>query len=109
MDYKYKYAKAILSVSLFALLASSVYAQYVYPAVDASDPRTPLYFGLMQSFSDANYDGSGVIPGIDVALDQINDDPYILPGYTLHYTLTDSQVGICGCVHVASESLQIEP
>ena len=85
---------------LFALLASSVYAQYKYPEVNASDPRTPLYFGLMQSFSDANYDGSGVIPGVDVALDQINDDPTLLPGYTLHYILTDSKVnsGLAGFI-----------
>ena len=38
------------------------------------------------------YTSSGVIPGIQVALDQINSRQDILPGYTLHYTLQDSQV-----------------
>ena len=92
----YKYAEAILSVSLLAYCAAQL--PYEYPEVDASDPRTPLHFGLLQSFG-GGYDGSGVIPGIDVALDQINADPYMLPGYTI---LTDSQVDIYlyGCMWV---------
>lgn len=52
---------------------------------------TPLYVGLAMSFS-GDVDSSGTVPGVQVALNQINSDPYMLPGYTLHYTLTDSQV-----------------
>ena len=35
-----------------------------------------------------------MIPAVEVALDQINADPNMLPGYSLHYTLKDSQVYI---------------
>ena len=69
----------------------------VYP--DPTDPtflqdRTPLYFGLIQSLGGplSLYDGSGSVAGVKVALDRINDDPSILPGYTLHYAFTDSMV-----------------
>ncbi len=51
----------------------------------------PLYFGLCFSFG-GSFDSSSGVPGVQVALNQINSDPYMLPGYTLHYTLTDSQV-----------------
>ena len=56
--------------------------------------RVPLYFGLMMSFG-GDVKSSGAIPGVQVALDAINNQPDLLPGYTLHYTLTDSQVYIC--------------
>ncbi len=65
-----------------------------YPEVSANSNETkPLYFGLMQSFG-GGFNSSGVVPGVDVALDQINSDDSILPGYTLHYELSDSQVGV---------------
>ena len=63
----------------------------VYPPVDKNDTRTPLYFALLQSFG-SELNGSGSVAGLQVALDRINNDPTLLPGYTLHYTLTDSQV-----------------
>ncbi len=53
----------------------------------------PLFIHLVMSFGGA-YTSSGAIPGIQVALDQINAKQDILPGYSLHYTLLDSQV--CG-------------
>ena len=51
----------------------------------------PLYIALTQSFG-KEYDSSGVVPAVQYALDQINADTDLLPGYSLHYTLTDSQV-----------------
>ena len=39
-----------------------------------------------------NIDSSGAIPGVRVALDRINNDSNLLPGYSLHYALSDSQV-----------------
>ena len=63
----------------------------IYPPVDENDTRTPLYFAVLQSFG-GDYDGSGSVAGLQVALDRINSDPTLLPGYSLHYTLTDSQV-----------------
>ena len=75
----------------------------IYPPVDLSqDQQTcspqnsstgtcPLFFAFIQSFGGI-YDGRGTIPGVQLALDQINADPNLLPGYTLHFTLSDSNV-----------------
>ena len=85
---------AALSPSLlFVLSLISTVRGYlhIYPPVDESDTRTPLYFALLQSFG-GQYNGSGSVAGLQVALDRINSDPTLLPGYSLHYTLTDSQV-----------------
>ena len=35
---------------------------------------------------------TGALAGVQAALDDINSRDDLLPGYTLHYTLTDSQV-----------------
>ena len=51
----------------------------------------PLFIQLIMSFG-GSYVSSGVVPGIQIALDHINACPDILPGYTLHYTLQDSDV-----------------
>ena len=61
------------------------------PTEEASVGLKSLYFALMMSFG-GDFRSSGAIPGVQVALDQINSDPTLLPGYQLHYTLTDSQV-----------------
>ena len=53
--------------------------------------RTPLYFALIQSL-DGQVNGSGTLAGVKVALDRINNDSSLLPGYTLHYTSANSQV-----------------
>ena len=82
----------LLVVSLAACRATT---SHVYPPdptlTNYSDERTTLYFGLMQSFG-GDYDGSGSIAGVHVALDLINRDASLLPGYRLHYTSMDSQV-----------------
>ena len=56
--------------------------------------RTPLYFAFIQSLGgpDSQVDGSGTLAGVKVALDRINNDSSLLPGYTLHYTLANSKV-----------------
>ena len=71
----------------------------VYPDPKDSEVlkgRIPLHFALMQSLGGplSQFDGSGSITGVKVALDRINNDSSILPGYTLHYTLADSKVTI---------------
>ena len=73
----------------------------VYPPIDTaqnqlscipSDNVTcPLYVAVTMSFG-GEYLSSGVIASIQYALDQINNDDSLLPGYSLHYTLTDSRV-----------------
>ncbi len=79
--------------------------KHVYPPINLSIDQSscvpdmslnitcPLFIQLMMSFEGA-FVASGVIPGIQVALDQINASPDLLPGYSLHYTLLDSQVFI---------------
>ena len=56
--------------------------------------RIPLYFALIQSLGGPNsqLDGSGTLAGVKVALDKINNDSSLLPGYTLHYTFANSKV-----------------
>ena len=62
----------------------------VYPPV--TNESTSLYFAFMQSFS-GGYSSSGGIPGVMVALDEINTaNSSVLPGYTLHYALSDNAV-----------------
>lgn len=56
-----------------------------------ADDRKPLVFGLIMSFG-GSFDSSGAVPAVRVALDRINNDPTLLPGYTLHYALSDSRV-----------------
>ena len=51
----------------------------------------PLYIALLVSFG-GDYDGRGVIPGVQMAIDQINSDSTMLPGYKLHYILKATQV-----------------
>ena len=63
----------------------------IYPPVNETDSRTPLYFAVVLSFG-GDYTSIGALPGLQIALDYINSHPSILPGYTLHYTLTHSQV-----------------
>ena len=84
---------ALFSSLLFILGLVATVCGYldVYPPVDENDTRTPLYFALLQSFG-GDYNGSGSVAGLQVALDRINSDPTLLPGYSLHYTLTDTQV-----------------
>ena len=61
----------------------------------ARGPRS-LYFALMMSFG-GEYKSSGAIPGVQAALDEINNDPALLPGYKLHYALTNSSVRDIAC------------
>ena len=64
-----------------------------YPPVDEADGRIPLHFALVLSFG-GEYVSIGALPGIQIALDYINNEPSILPGYSLHYTLVYSEVNL---------------
>ena len=82
----------------------------VYP--DPRDPevlkgRTPLHFALIQSLGGqySQFDASGSLAGVKVALDWINNDSSLLPGYTLHYTVANSQVTLELFIFVARQTL----
>lgn len=71
-----------------------------YPPLDnnqTGDDRTPIVFGLIVSFG-GSFNSSGAVPGVRVALDQINNRTDLLPGYSLHYALSDSQVRMHACM-----------
>ena len=80
----------VRSIFVLAIGSQEPYLQ-IYPPVNEADGRTPLYFALVLSFG-GGFKSNGAIPGVQIALDYINNEPTVLPGYSLHYTLTDSQV-----------------
>jgi len=61
------------------------------PTKETAGDLKSLYFALMMSFG-GSYKSSGAVPAVQTALDGINNRSDLLPGYKLHYTLTDSQV-----------------
>ena len=57
------------------------------------DLQHNLNFMLVVSFGQSGFNSSGVIPAADIALEDINNDPDLLPGYNLTYDrVRDSQV-----------------
>ena len=87
-----------LLISVGALSSSLLYDPddylEVYP--DPRDPevlqgRSPIYFALIQAIT-GPLATNGTVAGVKVALDWINNDTSLLPGYTLHYTLGDGEV-----------------
>ena len=81
----------VIVVQPMAIESQGRYIQ-IYPPVNETDGRTPLYFALVLSFGGDVVVSKAALPGVQIALDYINSEPSILPGYSLHYTLTDSQV-----------------
>ena len=96
---------ALIRIPAESLAAENQFEVYkqIYPDINTTQDATncsrsrsgnetcPLYIALMMAF-DGDYITSGVIPGVQLALDQINSNPDILPGYTLHYTLLPTRV-----------------
>ena len=55
--------------------------------------RSNLTLIMMTSFGQFGFNSSGLIPAADMALEDINENSQILPGYNLVYnTLRDTQV-----------------
>ena len=52
-----------------------------------------LSFMLMTSFGEFGLNSSGIVPAVNIALEDINGSPTLLPGYNLTYDeIRDSQV-----------------
>ena len=55
-----------------------------------------LTFIMMTSFGQFGFNSAGFVPAADMALEDINENSEILPGYHLVYnTLRDTQVKYC--------------
>ncbi len=63
----------------------------VYPPVDPTADTTPLYFGLVVG-AEAVENSSLVTAAVRLSLDTVNAHSNILGRYSLHYTLTYSDV-----------------
>lgn len=66
----------------------------IYPSIgvtNTSRNTTDLFVAVMMSFR-GTFLSSGTIPGIQIALDLINKEKDLLPGYKLHYIALDSKV-----------------
>ena len=75
-----------LVVYLLLLLSPSLVAM-------ASGQTQDLNIMLIVSFGQSGFNSSGVIPAADIALEDINRTPDLLPGYTLKYDkVRDSEV-----------------
>ena len=60
-----------------------------------SAQKQDLNIMLIVSFGQSGFNSSGVVPAADIALEDINRTPDLLPGYTLKYDrVRDSQVYI---------------
>ena len=74
---------------LFACVLSSLRGLVV-----ASQPQN-LTFMMVASFGQHGFNSSGALPAVDMALEDINSDPDILPGYNLMYDkVRDSMVSL---------------
>ena len=64
-------------------------------AVDGVQAQKNLTFILITSFGQNGFNSSGLIPAADMALEDINSNSQVLPGYNLMYdTLRDSEVSM---------------
>ena len=80
---------AFLVLAVFPSKDSCYNISNVLPAIN----WTTLYFGLMLSLSgDDQSSGASALAGVQAALDEINSRDDLLPGYSLNFTLIDSQV-----------------
>ena len=77
----------MLNLSLWLLLCNSLMSQWVSGTED-------LYIGTFYavSVSSKGWSSKGVMPAVQMALDHVNKNQSILPGYTLQEDWRDSKV-----------------
>ena len=82
------------------------------PQTMASNTRR-IYFGHITSFGDSGYNSSGAVPAVELAVEHINNNPSILPGYKLVSTpVQDSGVSfqiqlVTRVLHACFESHEV--
>ena len=93
------------------LLGTLFFWSTIYVQVSPVNGLKPLYFQLVLSKNE-QFDNSGYIPAVDLALSLINDNSSVLPEYELKYTdIIDPQVSyniiilitICNDSNIISE------
>ena len=83
----------VISTNLMVLVGQAL----EYPSMNktnASAPvnhKTPLYIGGYFTLG-GNWDGSGILPAVEMALDHVNDRNDILNEYELKMVWNDTQV-----------------
>lgn len=91
--------ESVMLLEILCLLQGSIvlaedpwpYLQ-IYPSVNETNSQIPLYIAVVLSSDGDGFESIGALPGIQIALDYINNEPSLLPGYSLHYTFLDSEV-----------------
>ena len=81
---------ATATVPLLCSIASAA----IYPE-EVEGNKTRLIVGLIQSYDpdiDKQLNSAGTVVGTEIALDHINADETMLPGYSLHYNFINSPV-----------------
>ena len=104
---------------LAAIIITGAERAAIYPVVDyesqsqSEDGKVPLYVGLIQSYDpsspDAQLDSTGTIVGTEIALDHINEDESMLPGYRLHYSFVGSPVRVRIPAYLAYITVDLNP
>ena len=78
-------------LTLMALVTNQLY--HCKAAETGKNNDTNLTFMLITSFGQFGFNSSGVVPAAEMALEDINNNPDLLPGYNLVYdSIRDSQV-----------------
>ncbi len=93
--------RSIITVSCFYFCISvskaelevpySTYFDEVYPP-DSDPDTTPLYFGLVIGKESVVENSDSLVSAVKLSLDAVNNHPNLLRGYSLHYTLTYTNV-----------------
>ena len=107
---KTRYIISLFSSIWLVFCISSCYQVY---SMKAAIPEHNLNIMLVVSFGQFGFNSSGVVPAANIALEDINKDPGVLPGYRLTYDrVRDSQVSPVNystraacCVHACSTKL----
>lgn len=91
---------SLLRYSGRCLLLLATLASSLHNGVRGQSENTNLTFMLVISYGEFGFNSSGGLPAAEMALEDINSDPDMLPGYNLVYDrIRNSQVNIPVCTY----------